>query len=233
MMSIETVLDCVNNYKVQNGIVYDKRTNEVVKDETMTLIVKTSRLLYARAKELNEQDKSRNINSSKEDCINKAINRYGFNGGKSEFAENKVIESILANGTYQRGIFNDKIDGFPEFRNFVGANKDYTLALLKLKARQQGYDIQDINFSMDTSHFQKDGNSFVTISCPMTRYTPQKDNVSLSEFNSMSDSLKETFLTTKRQEFQVVGNNRVVNEYTELLDMTRNGAIKLSNGFSQ
>lgn len=233
MMSVETVLDCVNNYKVQNGIVYDKRTNQEVKDETIVLIVKTSRLLYAKAKELNEKDKSRNKNSSREDCINRAIDRFGFSDNDYVYTENKIIKSILTTGIYQENIFNNKIDNYPEYINFVGANKDYTLALLKLKARQQGYDVQDINFNMDTSNYQKDGNSIITITCPMTRYVPQKDTVSLAEFNSMSDCLKETFLTTKREEFQAAGNKRVVNEYTELLDMTRNGKIKQSNEVQQ
>ena len=143
MLTYEEIINYCSNYRIENGTVFDKRTNKQVLDEDIILKVKSSVLLFKEAKESYQSDVKQfgNITKSQEDYIKKTMEKFGVNNEENSFGVNKLVNAILSsNGHYEenmsgKDVFNSK------FTILVGAKKDYGLASLKLKFRKKGLDI--------------------------------------------------------------------------------------------
>ena len=94
MLTVEQVKNNISNYRIENGIVIDKKTNQQVHDENKILEVKSSVLVYRDARSLYE----RRLRGAPEDYnvyINKALKMYGLNGEENDYPQNKVIREII------------------------------------------------------------------------------------------------------------------------------------------
>lgn len=186
MLTYEEIINYCSNYRIENGAVFDKRTNKQVLDEDTILKVKSSVLLFKEAKESYQSDVKQfgNITKSQEDYIKKTMEKFGVNNEENSFGVNKLVNAILSsNGHYEenmsgKDVFNSK------FSILVGAKKDYGLAYLKLKFREKGLDIEDLKVSQDLSELQHNGISKVIIDYKIKKYQKedkQESNIYLDE----------------------------------------------------
>ena len=203
MLTYEEILNYCSNYKIENGIVFDKRTNKQVLDEDTILKVKASVLLFKEAKESYQSDVRQfgNITKSQEDYIKKTMEKFGVNSEENSFGINKLVNAILSsNGHYEenmsgKDIFNSK------FSILVGAKKDYGIAYLKLKFREKGLDIEDIKVSQDLSELQHNGISKVIIDFKLKKYQ-KEDIIQLGE--------NELFQHPKARELNELGKKKQI-----------------------
>lgn len=186
MLTYEEIINYCSNYRIENGTVFDKRTNKQVLDEDTILKVKSSVLLFKEAKESYQSDVKQfgNITKSQEDYIKKTMEKFGVNNEENSFGVNKLVNAILSsNGHYEenmsgKDVFNSK------FSILVGAKKDYGLAYLKLKFREKGLDIEDLKVSQDLSELQHNGISKVIIDFKIKKYQKEdkrENNMYLDE----------------------------------------------------
>lgn len=186
MLTYEEIINYCSNYRIENGTVFDKRTNKQVLDEDTILKVKSSVLLFKEAKESYQSDVKQfgNITKSQEDYIKKTMEKFGVNNEENSFGVNKLVNAILSsNGHYEenmsgKDVFNSK------FSILVGTKKDYGLAYLKLKFREKGLDIEDLKVSQDLSELQHNGISKVIIDYKIKKYQKedkQENNIYLNQ----------------------------------------------------
>lgn len=151
MLTYEEILNYCSNYKIENGIVFDKRTNKQVLDEDIILKVKSSILLFREAHKLHEGDIFLNHKEtmSKEECIKKAIRNYSVNGEKTGTGINNVINNIMdSNGHYESYLSGGNLEN-TKYEMFSKKNKEYGLAYLRLKFREKGLDVENLTVSLN------------------------------------------------------------------------------------
>ena len=98
MLTYEEIINYCSNYRIENGTVFDKRTNKQVLDEDTILKVKSSVLLFKEAKESYQSDVKQfgNITKSQEDYIKKTIALHSLVADKFDIEiDNKILDSLL------------------------------------------------------------------------------------------------------------------------------------------
>lgn len=236
MLTYEEILNYCSNYKIENGIIFDKRTSKQVLDEDTILKVKASVLLFKEAKESYQSDVKQfgNITKSQEDYIKKTMEKFGVNSEENSFGVNKLVNAILSsNGHYEenmsgKDIFNSK------FSILVGAKKDYGIAYLKLKFREKGLDIEDIKVSQDLSELQHNGISKVIIDFKLKKYQKEdkkEDNMQLGE-NELFQHPKARKLNELEQKKQIAkqnGDQKSIEYYqNEILKIVKENELSIS-----
>ena len=166
LTSPEAVLDDIQKFSIKEGKVYSKATGEEELDEDTILRVKTSRLLYNEAKETRNNDRhsfgKRFKDRGPEFYINNTLKRYGFKDEDPKHVDGKMLKDLVDNGTHHGGIFADNLSVYP-YNMFVGKKGDLGRALLKRRLKQHGLAMNNLDISIDTSNFIKDGISTVDI----------------------------------------------------------------------
>ena len=73
MLSYEEIMNYCSNYRVENGNVFDKNTNQQIIDEDIILKVKSSILLFKESKKSYQSDMQQfgKVSKSQEDYIKK------------------------------------------------------------------------------------------------------------------------------------------------------------------
>ena len=107
MLQVEDIKNYCTNYKIENGNVIDKNTNNVVQDENIILRVKASILIFNDAKEAFD-NKMRGETKTFSDFVELYIKRFGVNGDINDFPENKTIRNVINNNGY----FLDEVYAF-------------------------------------------------------------------------------------------------------------------------
>ena len=81
MLQVEDIKNYCTNYKVENGKVIDKNTNQQVLDENTILKVKSSVLIYLNANKIHKDDLhlNRKVTKTQETCILKSMEQYSVN----------------------------------------------------------------------------------------------------------------------------------------------------------
>ena len=156
MLTYEEIINYCSNYKIDNGIIVDKKTSKQVLDEETILKIKSSVLLFKEAKEAYQSDVQQfgKTTKTQEDYIKKTMEKFGANNEENTYGINKLINTILSsNGHYEenmsgKDMFNSK------FSILESKKKDYGLAYLKLKFREKGLDIEELKVSQDLSELQ-------------------------------------------------------------------------------
>lgn len=188
MLTYEEIINYCSNYRIENGTVFDKRTNKQVLDEDTILKVKASVLLFKEAHKLHEGDIFLNHKEtmSKEDCIKKAIRNYSVNGEKTGTGINNVINNIMdSNGHYESYLSGGNLEN-TKYEMFSKKNKEYGLAYLRLKFREKGLDVE--NLTVGLSEIMQSGKSTgqfkLIIDFKLKKYQKEdkkEDNIQLGE----------------------------------------------------
>ena len=185
MLSYEEIINYCSNYKIENGIVIDKKTNKKVVDEEIILKVKSSVLIFRESKDSYQSDIQQfgKTNKSQEDYIRKTMEKFGTNNEENTFGINKLVRAILeSNGHYEEYISGSDLVN-SKFSILVEPKKEYGLAYLKLKFREKGLDIESLNVRQDLTELQHNGVSKVIIDFKVKKYEKNIQNV-----NSQSTS---------------------------------------------
>lgn len=163
MLTVEQVKNNILDYKITNGIVIEKSSNQPVQDEDKILEVKSSFMMYREAKGLYD-DRRRGMPENQDYYIKRSLNIYGLDGDINTYPQNKIIREIIeSNGSVQVDYGGNDLLVSEKFSFMCGQKKDYGLSIIKYMAHQKGIDISNLDVSIDLSDFQKNGVSKVNI----------------------------------------------------------------------
>ena len=78
MLSYEDIMNYCSNYKIENGFVFDKNTNQQIIDENIILKVKSSVLLFKESKKSYQSDIQQfgKVSKSQEEYIKKTMEKF-------------------------------------------------------------------------------------------------------------------------------------------------------------
>ena len=209
MLSYEDIMNYCSNYRVENGNVFDKNTNQQILDEDVILKVKSSILLFKESKESYQSDVQQfgKTNKSQEYYIKKTMEKFSVHNEQSSFGINKLVNAILnSNGHYEEFMSGNDLQN-SKFSILVSPKKEYGLAYLKLKFREKGLDIEDIKISQDMSELQHNGVSKVIIYFKIKKYEKQIQNQQESNKNSSIQHPRANELNELEKQKQVAKNN--------------------------
>lgn len=184
MLKYNEIMNYCSNYIIKNGNVIEKNTGNIIKDEDIILKVKTSVLVFKEAKESYQTAMQQfgKTSLSQEDYLKKSIERFGLNNEVNNYGSNKLVNAILnSNGHYEENISGKDLAN-SKFSMIVPPKQEYGLALLKLKFREKGLDIEDLRISQDLTELQHNGSSKVIIDFKIKRYEKQVNNSKSSMF---------------------------------------------------
>lgn len=178
MLSYEEIMNYCSNYRVENGNVFDKNTNQQIIDEDIILKVKSSILLFKESKESYQSDMQQfgKVSKSQEDYIKKTMEKFSVHNEQSSFGINKLVNAILnSNGHYEEFMSGNDLQN-SKFSILVAPKNEYGLAFLKLKFREKGLDIEDLKISQDLSELHHNGVSKVIIDFKVKKYEKAVQN---------------------------------------------------------
>ena len=178
MLSYEEIISNISNYKIENGIVVDKKTNSELLDEDSIIRVKSSILIFKEAKNSYQMDLQQfgKTNKTQEDYIKATMEKFAVNNEINSYGINKLINSILSsNGHYEENMSGNDLQN-SKFSFLVSPKTDYGLAYLKMKFRERGLDIENIKIKQDLTQLQKNGYSRVIIDFKIKKYEKKKNN---------------------------------------------------------
>lgn len=178
-MKINDIKKYIDDYAIQNGNVYLKSNNQQVLDEEIILKVKSARLIYNEAREKYQSD-ARQFGKPNGDFpkyVSKMMEQLSVNGEVNSYGTNKLINSLLSsNGHFEEFMSgNDLVNS--KFSMLVGVKQDYGLAYLKLKFREKGLDIDNLNIKQDLSELKHNGVSKVIIDFQVKKYEKKDTSI--------------------------------------------------------
>ena len=181
LTSPSNVLNDIQKFAIKSGKVYSRETGQEESDEDIILRVKTSRLLFNEAKSLRDKQAQmlgdRFTDKGPDYYVDKILDRYGFKNEDTEYAEGKLLKNLVDNGTHRQTIGDNSLIG-TKFDMFIGNKEDLGKALLKRRFKQHGLEMTNINISIDSSTFEKDGYSTVSV---------EVDTIPIAKVKSASD----------------------------------------------
>ncbi len=192
LTSPSDVLNDTQKFAIKNGRVYSRETGQEESNEDTILRVKTSRFLFNEAKNLRDKQAQmlgdRFVDKGPDYYVDKIMDRYGFKNEDAEYAEGKLLKELVDNGAYHQAIGNDSLIN-TKFDMFIGNKGDLGRALLGRRLKQHGLEMINMDISVDSSTFKKDGYSTVDIKVDTTPIT--KAERTSSNLNSFSHPAAE------------------------------------------
>ncbi len=195
ILGVLEVQSYINNYYIKDGVVYSKE-NVLQSDENIILKAKASRLIYNEAVTKYQSDLKQfgKVSKTNEQYIETELKKHGLTGEMNDWPQNKTINNILnSNGDYEEKYMGDTLNS-ERYGLFSGVKKDYGLALLRLKARTMGKDVQDVDISIDTTDFIKTGHSIVSVIAKITPYKKSKEEINKEQEEIHKERMKEVSL---------------------------------------
>ena len=219
MLNYEEIMNYCLNYKIENGAVVDKHSNQQVLDENTILKIKASILLFKESKDAYQSDVQQfgKTNKSQEDYIKKTMEKFSVNNEENSYGINKLVNAILnANGHYEEMMSGNNLQN-SKFSILVAPKSEYGIAYLKLKFREKGLDIEDIKISQDLSELQHNGVSKVIINFKIKKYekqiqSQQKNNKYSSIQHPRANELNEL---EKQKQIAKNNNDEVLYNYAQ------------------
>lgn len=178
MMSNEEIIEYCNNYKVINGKVINKNTNQEVTEINTILKVKSAILIYKEAHDSYKSDIQQfgKTNRSQRDYISKTMEKFGVNGEKNSYGTNKLVNAILSSSGHYEEMMSGANLNESKFSILVGPKKDYGVAYLRLMFRNQGLDIENLQVKQDLTELKHNGVSKVMIDFKLNKMTKNTAN---------------------------------------------------------
>lgn len=219
MLSYEEIMNYCSNYRVENGNVFDKNTNQQIIDEDIILKVKSSILLFKESKESYQSDMQQfgKVSKSQEDYIKKTMKKFSVHNEQSSFGINKLVNAILnSNGHYEEFMSGNDLQN-SKFSILVAPKNEYGLAFLKLKFREKGLDIEDLKISQDLSELQHNGVSKVIIDFKVKKYekTVQNNQENVIQSNIQHPRAQELNELERQKQIAKQNNDEVAYNYAK------------------
>ncbi len=219
MLSYEEIMNYCSNYRVENGNVFDKNTNQQIIDEDIILKVKSSILLFKESKESYQSDMQQfgKVSKSQEDYIKKTMEKFSVHNEQSSFGINKLVNAILnSNGHYEEFMSGNDLQN-SKFSILVAPKNEYGLAFLKLKFREKGLDIEDLKISQDLSELQHNGVSKVIIDFKVKKYekTVQNNQENVIQSNIQHPRAQELNELERQKQIAKQNNDEVAYNYAK------------------
>lgn len=219
MLSYEEIMNYCSNYKIDNGIVIDKNTNQQVIDEEIVLRVKTSILIFKESKDAYQSNIQQfgKTNKSQEDYIKKTMEKFGVNNESNSYGINKLVNAILnSNGHYEEMMSGNDLKN-SKFSILIAPKNEYGMAYLKLKFREKGLDIEDLRISQDLSELQHNGVSKVIINFKIKQCENAKQNVqnNISQSNIQHPRANELNELERQKQLARQNNDEVSYKYIQ------------------
>ena len=219
MLSYEEIMNYCSNYRVENGNVFDKNTNQQIIDEDIILKVKSSILLFKESKESYQSDMQQfgKVSKSQEDYIKKTMEKFSVHNEQSSFGINKLVNAILnSNGHYEEFMSGNDLQN-SKFSILVAPKNEYGLAFLKLKFREKGLDIEDLKISQDLSELQHNGVSKVIIDFKVKKYekTVQNNQENVIQSNFQHPRAQELNELERQKQIAKQNNDEVAYNYAK------------------
>lgn len=219
MLSYKEIMDYCSNYKIDNGLVVDKNTNQQVIDEEIILKVKTFILLFKESKDAYQSDIQQfgRTNKSQEDYIKKTMEKFGVNNEVNSYGINKLVNAILSsNGHYEEMMSGNDLQN-SKFSILVAPKNEYGMAYLKLKFREKGLDIEDLRISQDLSELQHNGVSKVIIDFKIKKYEKVTQNAqnNISQSNIQHPRANELNELERQKQIAKQNNDEVAYNYAQ------------------
>lgn len=219
MLNYEEIMNYCLNYKIENGVVIDKNSNQKVLDENTILKVKASILLFKESKDAYQSNIQQfgKTNKSQEDYIKKTMEKFSVNKEKNSYGINKLVNAILtANGHYEEMMSGNDLQN-SKFSILVAPKSEYGIAYLKLKFREKGLDIEDVKISQDLSELQHNGVSKVIIDFKIKKYEKQIQNQEENNTYSSIQHPRANELNELEKQKQIAkhNNDEVVYNYAQ------------------
>lgn len=219
MLNYEEIMNYCLNYKIENGVVIDKNSNQKVFDENTILKVKASILLFKESKDAYQSDIQQfgKTNKSQEDYIKKTMEKFSVNKEENSYGINKLVNAILtANGHYEEMMSGNDLQN-SKFSILVAPKSEYGIAYLKLKFREKGLDIEDVKISQDLSELQHNGVSKVIIDFKIKKYEKQIQNQEENNTYSSIQHPRSNELNELEKQKQIAkhNNDEVVYNYAQ------------------
>lgn len=217
MLSYEDIMNYCSNYKIENGFVFDKNTNQQIIDENIILKVKSSVLLFKESKKSYQSDIQQfgKVSKSQEEYIKKTMEKFSVHNEQSSFGINKLVNAILnANGHYEEFMSGNDLTN-SKFSILVPPKSEYGLAYLKLKFREKGLDIEDLKINQDLSGLQHNGISKVIIDFKIKKYekVSQSAQENVIQSNIQHPKAKELNELEKQKQIAKQNNDEVAYNY--------------------
>lgn len=217
MLSYEDIMNYCSNYKIENGFVFDKNTNQQIIDENIILKVKSSVLLFKESKKSYQSDIQQfgKVSKSQEEYIKKTMEKFSVHNEQSSFGINKLVNAILnANGHYEEFMSGNDLTN-SKFSILVPPKSEYGLAYLKLKFREKGLDIEDLKINQDLSELQHNGISKVIIDFKIKKYEKVSQSVqeNVIQSNIQHPKAKELNELEKQKQIAKQNNDEVAYNY--------------------
>lgn len=209
MLNYEEIMNYCLNYKIENGAVVDKHSNQQVLDENTILKIKASILLFKESKDAYQSDVQQfgKTNKSQEDYIKKTMEKFSVNNEENSYGINKLVNAILnANGHYEEMMSGNNLQN-SKFSILVAPKSEYGIAYLKLKFREKGLDIEDIKISQDLSELQHNGVSKVIIDFKIKKYEKQIQSQQKNNKYSSIQHPRANELNELEKQKQIAKNN--------------------------
>lgn len=219
MLSYEEIMNYCSNYRVENGNVFDKNTNQQIIDEDIILKVKSSILLFKESKESYQSDMQQfgKVSKSQEDYIKKTMEKFSVHNEQSSFGINKLVNAILnSNSHYEEFMSGNDLQN-SKFSILVAPKNEYGLAFLKLKFREKGLDIEDLKISQDLSELQHNGVSKVIIDFKVKKYekTVQNNQENVIQSNFQHPRAQELNELERQKQIAKQNNDEVAYNYAK------------------
>lgn len=229
MLTIEQIKNNINNYSVSNGVVIQKNNNQQITDEQTILEVKSSILIYNEAKasyqsDINQFGKS---NGDVSRYIDKTMEKLAVRDESNSYGANKLVNALISsNGSFDEMIGdNDLSDS--KFSIFFGQKKDYGIAYLRLKCREHGFDLDSFNINLDTTEFQKNGVSKVSIYFNKKEY--KKNNTSEQiEIHNLDGNSKKEYATEQLQKAINANDEDMIKYWQTTIEHTKSTTFNYS-----
>ena len=200
MLTVEQVKNNVSNYKIENGIVIDKSSNQPVQDENKILEVKSSILFYNEAKEkyeeLLKQSHLGKLNFGVGHFVEEKMKDFSVNNEVQSMGSmsstNKLVNEILNSNGHIQENWEGKDLKKGKYSILLEPKKGYFIPYLKLKFREKGLDIDDISINIDTSGYTHTGHSVITIDYKLKKYEKKQEQQQVVESKNEESVVQST-----------------------------------------
>lgn len=218
MFSVDGIKLILDTYTVTNGTVYTKENNIQILDEEIILKVKAAKLIYNEAKQayLSDQQQFGKSFGNFSRYVEKAMEKLSVNGEINSYGSNKLVNALLNNnGHYEENMAGDQLRK-SKFSIFYGEKKEYGLAYLRLKFREKGLDIENMDISLDRTELIKNGVSKVIIDYNIKPLKSKTDD----EQNKFVHPKKDV-LNQLEQEKQKAKQNNDLKQYRKIQEQIK------------
>ena len=219
MLSYEEIMNYCTNYRIENGNVFDKNTNQQILDEETILKVKSSILLFKESKESYQSDMQQfgKVSKSQEDYIRKTMEKFSVHNEQSSFGINKLVNAILnSNGHYEEFMSGNDLQN-SKFSILVSPKNECGVAFLKLKFREKGLDIENLRVNQDLSELQHNGVSKVIIDFKIKKYekSVQNNQENITQSNIQHPRAQELNELERKKQIAKQNNDEVAYKYAQ------------------